>query len=101
LGREEMNSKIIESLRLQELIRGDLAIFCGAGISLNSGLPLANQLKWHILEKLADNKVDIKDIEEIYEAPLPFEAFMETIFTNYHPPVSLDNQKLDETDDSS
>jgi len=96
-----MNSKIIESLRLQELIRGDLAIFCGAGISLNSGLPLANQLKWHILEKLADNKVDIKDIEEIYEAPLPFEAFMETIFTNYHPPVSLDNQKLDETDDSS
>lgn len=58
---------------------GDVAVFCGAGISKNSGLPLANELKQYILEKLP---IDKKDIEEIMASNLPFEAFMENISEN-------------------
>lgn len=54
----------------------EFALFCGAGISKNSGLPLANELKQYILEKLS---IDKKDIDEIMASNLPFEAFMETL----------------------
>ena len=57
----------------------DLAVFCGAGISKNSGLPLANELKQYILEKLSVNKEDMK---EIMSSNLPFEAFIEIISEN-------------------
>jgi tetratricopeptide (TPR) repeat protein/NAD-dependent SIR2 family protein deacetylase len=56
---------------------GELAIFCGAGISKNSGLPLANELKRSILQTL---KLDNSEIDQIMEAPQPFEAFMQSIF---------------------
>jgi tetratricopeptide (TPR) repeat protein len=58
---------------------GEFAVFCGAGISWNSGLPLANELKQSILEKLP---IDKEDIEEIMKAILPFEAFIEIISEN-------------------
>ena len=57
----------------------DFAIFCGAGISKNSGLPLANELKQYILEKLF---IDKKDRDEVMASNLPFEAFMETLSEN-------------------
>lgn len=57
----------------------ELALFCGAGISKNSGLPLANELKRYILGKLA---IDEKDMAEILYSALPFEAFMEAISEN-------------------
>ncbi len=57
----------------------DFAIFCGAGISKNSGLPLANELKQSILERLP---VDKKDMDEIMNSILPFEAFIETLSEN-------------------
>jgi len=67
-------SDLLDSLGLKEL-----AIFCGAGISRNSGLPLANELKQYVLRKLSVGK---RDMEEIMVSNLPFEAFMETISAN-------------------
>lgn len=71
-------NKIIHSL--VNLNRGELAIFCGAGISKNSGLPLAGELRNYILEQLIEDshEVDLL-IKKIEEVGLPFEAFMETI----------------------
>ena len=56
---------------------GELAVFCGAGVSRNSGLPLANELKRSIFETLllSENEVD-----EVLRVPLPFEAFIQSIF---------------------
>ena len=64
-------SEISKSIKEREF-----AIFCGAGISWNSGLPLANELKQSILEKLP---IDKKDMDEVKSSNLPFEAFMEVI----------------------
>lgn len=54
----------------------EFAIFCGAGISKNSGLPLANQLKECVLKRFF---LDKKDIPELMRSDLPFEGFMEII----------------------
>ncbi|MCK4532883.1 tetratricopeptide repeat protein [bacterium] len=59
--------KTINSIKEKELV-----IYCGAGISLNSGVPLANDLKLYILEKLSVDKKDIygympkKEMENIF-----------------------------------
>lgn len=53
-----------------------IAVFCGAGISYNSGLPLVNNLLNYIL-----NVIDVKkiDSEKILNSNLPFEAFIQTL----------------------
>lgn len=51
-------------------------VFCGSGISLHSGLPLANTLVKYVLAKLC---ISEKDIETILNAALPFESFMELL----------------------
>ena len=71
---ENLIREISESIREKEL-----AVFCGAGISRNSGLPLANELKRAILEKLPLNAADR---DEIMASALPFEAFIETLSEN-------------------
>jgi len=64
-------SKISKSIKEREV-----AVFCGAGISWNSGLPLANELKQYILEKLP---IDKKNIKKVMSSNFPFEAFIEHI----------------------
>jgi tetratricopeptide (TPR) repeat protein len=59
--------------------RNRFAIFCGAGISKNSGLPQANALECSILENLEMEK---EDREGFVLTKRPFEAFMETISDN-------------------
>jgi hypothetical protein len=54
-------------------------LFCGAGISVNSGLPTARQLLWEIGEKLPLSK---RAMEIILRSPYPFEAFMEVLRSN-------------------
>lgn len=76
---EEVLTKIVESIKQREL-----AVFCGAGISYNSGLPLAKELERYILEKL---NVDKEYIVELIKQEFPFEAFMEAI-TEYGENVS-------------
>lgn len=66
--------KLLDSLDIME--RNQIAVFCGAGISKNSGLPLAQELKGYLLSKL---QIEKKDIKEIMVSNLPFEIFMETI----------------------
>lgn len=77
--RIEMRNHIQEISK--SIKAGELALFCGAGISKNSGLPLADELKQQILDKLP---IDKEDITEIMNSNLPFEAFIdalsETIF---------------------
>jgi tetratricopeptide (TPR) repeat protein/NAD-dependent SIR2 family protein deacetylase len=62
------------------LVEGELALFCGAGISKNSGLPLANDLKRNILEALLQSK---KEVKQVMKAPCPFESFMQYLFHPY------------------
>ncbi|WP_292372423.1 tetratricopeptide repeat protein [Methanosarcina sp. UBA411] len=54
----------------------EIAIFAGAGISKDSGLPLANELKRLILSKLMAEK---EDIEEITHSGMPFEYFTQCL----------------------
>ncbi|GEM_PF-722662 len=62
-----------------DFIREEVAIFCGAGISKNSGLPLANELKEFILEKLFSS-LSYEEKEMFHH--LPFESFMEVVSEN-------------------
>jgi len=57
----------------------ETVVFCGAGISKYSGLPLANDLIRYILEKL---NISIEKTEAIINSNLPFEAFIETLREN-------------------
>jgi tetratricopeptide (TPR) repeat protein len=65
---------------VEELIRaikaGRVAVFCGAGISIASGIPPANELRRAILTKLPASELEIT---RLVENDLPFEAFMEVL----------------------
>jgi len=76
------NRYLLHDLGIDKIKKGDIAIFCGAGISLNSGLPSAGDLKSYILEKLSN---DAKDRECILNSKLPFESLMGIIFSYYWP----------------
>jgi tetratricopeptide (TPR) repeat protein len=66
--------EISEQLRLRKM-----AVFCGAGISYNSGVPLVNEIKEAILDKLALKK---EDHNNLLDFQMPFELFMETVITH-------------------
>jgi tetratricopeptide (TPR) repeat protein/NAD-dependent SIR2 family protein deacetylase len=82
---------VFSQLGLASIEQGELSVFCGAGISINSGLPPANALKQHILSVLTDQEVDV---DLLMNARIPFESFMERIFQNYRPSV-LDGKVLE------
>jgi tetratricopeptide (TPR) repeat protein len=65
------NQEIVQALKFQKLV-----VFCGAGISLHSGLPLSNQFINYMLNKLEASESNKK----VYlDSNLPFEAFIETL----------------------
>ncbi|TKB96649.1 tetratricopeptide repeat protein [Pedobacter cryotolerans] len=66
----------IISVVSEKLTLDNTAIFCGAGISFNSGLPLANDLISYILSLL---QVNPNDAEKILQSNLPFESFIQTL----------------------
>jgi len=77
---QECISELILSLKKKELI-----IFCGAGISRDSGLPLTNQMEKSILRAIFNNINDSKNFENIHEImklKLRLEVFMEAISEN-------------------
>lgn len=53
-----------------------LAVFCGAGISYNSGLPLAHDLLRNLLSAI---DVNANDSSTLLNSNLPFEAFIQTL----------------------
>lgn len=59
---------------------GKMVIFCGAGISRYSGLPISNEFIKYILKKL---KIPFKDLKLIFNKrnslKIPFESFMEVL----------------------
>ncbi len=63
-NRQELILEISKKIKLQEF-----AIFCGAGISLNSGLPIVTQFLNYVLESIDVEKVHI---EKILNSNLPF-----------------------------
>ena len=94
-----MNHKFTDSfdkflLELNEGIKQkEMIVFCGAGISRHSGLPLANDLVGAILAKLG---VLPEEIETITNSGLPFEAFIETLRENSDPNKIFDIFNLGE-----
>lgn len=71
-------NKIIESIKSNETV-----VFCGAGISRDSGLPVVNQIVPYILEKLNVPKEDLELIlNQENCTKIPFEAFMEVLQEN-------------------
>lgn len=62
---------IIKSLRNQDTI-----VFCGAGLSFNSGLPLANQLMAEVMDQLPMSEVDRL---HVLNYSMPFEAFIQIL----------------------
>ncbi|MGM8363396.1 tetratricopeptide repeat protein [Flavobacterium sp. ARAG 55.4] len=68
---KELITEISKKIKLQEY-----AIFCGAGISLNSGLPIVTQFLNYVLDSINVEKVDI---DKILNSNLPFESFIQTI----------------------
>lgn len=70
---------VIENLCASALSQPGFGLFCGAGISLNSGMPLANDLKRYLLGQLC---LVNDDIRQIMDADLPFEAFMDNLSEN-------------------
>jgi tetratricopeptide (TPR) repeat protein len=79
----EVISELAESIG-----SGQAAVFCGAGISLNSGLPLAGQLVACVLDKL---NTPPEERQALLEARLPFEAFIQILgkTTDLAPLLSL------------
>lgn len=76
---------------LSSLDHGELAVFCGAGISRNSGLPTANELKKGILKKLP---LSHSEVDKIMEWTGPFESFMEMFSDTRGFSIILDIFKL-------
>jgi len=71
--------KIIDTI--SNLIKNkELVVFCGAGISKNSGIPLVYDIKSTILESL---KLSRKEIELLINSNLPFESFMEPLIEGH------------------
>ena len=66
---------------LSQISDRNLGVFYGAGMSYNSGLPLANELKWHLLKYLCGEEyINMLDLYWEYLKPVPFEKFMEFVF---------------------
>ncbi len=77
--KEKEGNNIIDTI-LSELtdsfIEKKAIVFCGAGISFNSGLPLANDLINCVLNKIG---LSNKEILSIMNSGFPFEAFLEEL----------------------
>jgi tetratricopeptide (TPR) repeat protein len=68
---ENYDKEVIKALKTK-----DAAVFCGAGISYNSGLPIVSALLDYLFSKL---ELTTKEAEEIYNSDLPFESIMEMV----------------------
>lgn len=76
MGKDTDISLLNDFFKKLEIGPGDLAFFCGAGISRDSNLPTAFDLKHEILRVLNVNDVNAK---KVLYSNVPFESFMETL----------------------
>lgn len=83
---DDINSEIINGINHCKTI-----VFCGAGISRDSGLPIVSQFIPYILEKLEVPEEDKKLIlDKDYSPKIPFEAFIEGIQVGHNLDSILD-----------
>jgi tetratricopeptide (TPR) repeat protein len=68
----ELNLEILS----QEILNKNISIFCGAGISFNSGVPLVRDIKSKILSSLPFEE---SDFDFLMKYSMPFELFMESL----------------------
>jgi tetratricopeptide (TPR) repeat protein len=64
-----------------------LAVFCGAGISADSGVPLVKPLIEQLMLACGAAPADAKVVKD---AAMPFEAFMEAVFAHSDPSAILE-----------
>jgi tetratricopeptide (TPR) repeat protein len=75
LATVELPSSAIDRA-IDELRGRQLGVFCGAGISLHSGIPLANNIVETVLDHL---RIVKNDRQAFLDAKLPFELVMEVL----------------------
>ena len=78
-----MNIDII----FEKILKKKISIFCGAGISLNSGVPLVKDIKSKILSTL---QLEKSDLDFLMDYRMPFELFVECLIENSSNSVLLD-----------
>ena len=61
---------------LEQIQRKEVAVFCGAGISRKSGIPIVHDIESYVLQRLG---APAQEIEMLLASSLPFEAFMEAL----------------------
>ena len=79
VSKDTSSALLIELFKKLEVGSGDIAFFCGAGISRDSSLPTAFELKYEILTNL---KINDANAQKIMHSNVPFESFMETLAQN-------------------
>jgi tetratricopeptide (TPR) repeat protein/NAD-dependent SIR2 family protein deacetylase len=73
---KKMSKELEERIGIKNLLEEKIAIFCGAGISLSSGLPLAKDIRQAILD---GTRMENQDIERITSKEFPLEVLIKTI----------------------
>ncbi len=61
---------------VQRIQRREVAVFCGAGISRKSGIPIVQDVLSCLLQRLG---ASAEEIDLLIRSSLPFEAFMEAL----------------------
>lgn len=74
-----------------------LIIFCGAGISYNSGVPLVHNIKREVLNQICKDK---DEIEALLNDKIPFELFMQTLIEHSQSEVLLELFDLGEPNEN-
>jgi tetratricopeptide (TPR) repeat protein len=61
---------------VEQIQRKEVAVFCGAGISRKSGIPIVHDIESYVLQRLG---APAEEVEMLLASSLPFEAFMEAL----------------------
>jgi tetratricopeptide (TPR) repeat protein len=85
---DEQVSGLIDLLRA-----GRMAVFCGAGISIGSGIPSASVLRAALLKQLPCSE---REAAWLGECDLPFEAFLDSVIQESEPNGLYDIFRLGE-----
>ncbi len=72
----------------------EMAVWCGAGISLPAGLPLAYQLMDQILAATSLDAAEQHRVRDFVKVNLPFERFMETVLDTMDDATRIDLLKI-------
>ncbi len=71
-----MSTNFFNSLDIASLRKGELGIFCGAGISRNAGIPVANTFLDYILTQFG---ISVEEKNILLNDNQPFEKYIETL----------------------